>query len=156
MNEIDVRIIRLGPMRVACVNGFGAQPEFQAWEKIIAFARSNGIDLKTCRFFGYNNPSPAPGSPNYGYDQWITVDSGVQPAGEVTVQTFEGGLYAVTRCRLSEITAAWQRLVTWREDSPYKQAHHQWLEEALTPDSFISGESDMDAAVFDIYLPIAA
>lgn len=29
-------------------------------------------------------------------------------------------------------------------------------QQALTPDSFISGESDMDAAVFDIYLPIAA
>ena len=26
------------------------------------------------RLFGYNNPDPTPGSSNYGYDVWITVD----------------------------------------------------------------------------------
>lgn len=150
----EVRIVRLEPMQIASAHGFGTQPEMQAWGKIFVFAR--GVDLKTRRFFGFNHPNPAPGSPSYGYEQWITVPPEVQPDGEVEIKRFEGGLYAVTRCRLSHITEGWQQLVTWREDSPYKPAHHQWLEEALTPDSFISGESDMDAAVFDIYLPIAA
>ncbi|MBZ0307301.1 MAG: GyrI-like domain-containing protein, partial [Anaerolineae bacterium] len=146
----EVRIVRLEPMQIASAHGFGTQPEMQAWEKIFVFVR--GIDLKTRRFFGFNNPNPAPGSPNYGYEQWVTVPPEAQPEGEVEIKTFEGGLYAVTRCRLSSITEVWQQLVTWREDSPYKPAHHQWLEETLTSDIFQSGGAVEDA-LFDLYLP---
>jgi hypothetical protein len=33
MSNLDVRIVKLPPMRVACVNGFGEGPEGMAFEK---------------------------------------------------------------------------------------------------------------------------
>jgi DNA gyrase inhibitor GyrI len=98
MSELDVRIVKLEPMRVASAFGFGEQPEYEAWEKILTWAKSVGItDFEGYRFFGFNNPSPSPGNPNYGYEQWMTVDADVQPGEGIDIKEFAGGLYAVTR-----------------------------------------------------------
>ena len=94
-----------------------------------------------------------PGSPNYGYEQWITVDPGAAPAGEIEIKMFPGGRYAVARCTLGSIGEVWQQLATWREDSPYREASHQWLEEALS--SLADLESGSPDIVLDLYLPIA-
>ncbi len=84
MNEIDVRVVTLPPMRFICFNGFGPSPEGQAFDKASAWMKANGIweNRKEHRFFGYNNPDPSPGSPNYGYDVWVSVDQTVKPDGE--------------------------------------------------------------------------
>jgi hypothetical protein len=81
MSELNVRIVKLEPMRVASVQGFGAGPEHQAWAKLQAWAERKGYiaDLKSHRFFGSNNPEPSSGSPNYGYEQWMTVTLEVEP-----------------------------------------------------------------------------
>jgi DNA gyrase inhibitor GyrI len=152
MNELHIRIVKLEPMRAASTHGFGAGPEHKAWEKMRAFMQQKGYmnDLKAHRFFGFNNPDPSPGSPNYGYEQWITVTPDVEPEGDVRVKSYGGGLYAVAHCQLSHITETWKQLIVWREGSRYKPAHHQWLEECLTP--FYEPEGDI---AFDIYLPIA-
>ena len=64
---------------------------------------------------------------------------------------FLGGLYAVVRCEsLVVIGERWKQLVAWREDSVYHLAHHQWLEELLSPP-----ETPYDQYIFDLYLPIA-
>jgi AraC family transcriptional regulator len=103
------------------------------------------------RFFGYNNPDPSPGSPNYGYDQWITIDASMQVEDPIKVKEFPGGLYAVTRCAgVQNIHATWQELVVWREASKYRMGQHQWLEELITPPDGL-----WDKAQFDLYLPIA-
>jgi effector-binding domain-containing protein len=151
MGELEVRIVNLEPMRLASAYGFGASPELQAWEKIRAFVEAKGIDLETVRFFGFNNPDPWPGSPNYGYEQWMTVEPGVEPKGDVRIIDFPGGLYAVTRFKdLSNIGEVWRQLVLWFEDSPYKKSPRQCLEELLThPDA------PYEEYVFDLYLPIA-
>jgi DNA gyrase inhibitor GyrI len=121
MNEFDVRIVKLEPMRVASALGFG-----------------------------FNNPDPSPGNPNYGYELWLTVTPDVVPAGDIKIKDVLGGLYAVSRFQdLANIGRMWQRLVAWREESNYKAAHHQWLEELLTP-----AERPPEEYVFDIYLPI--
>ena len=150
MSELNVKIVKLEPMRMISTYGFGQRPEDQAWDKLRAWLEQKGLmpDLKAHRFFGFNNPSPAPGSPNYGYEQWMTVGPEVVPEGDVRVKSFYGGLYAVTRCNLPVITETWKKLVVWREGSAYRPATHQWLEECLAP--FIPLE-DME---FDIYLPI--
>ena len=152
MNELQVRIVHLEPMRVACASGFGESPEREAWDKLLAWAESQRLeDLKAHRFFGFNNPDPSPGSPNYGYDQWMTVGLDTEAAGEIKIIEFSGGLYAVARCeRLDNIGQVWKQLVTWREDSAYKLAHHQWLEELLTPPA-----TPPQDYIFDLYLPIA-
>jgi hypothetical protein len=71
MSELDVKIVKLEPLRVICFNGFGEGPERVTLEKLFVWAQANG---KKGRVFGYNNPNPAPGSPNYGYDAWMVVD----------------------------------------------------------------------------------
>ncbi len=153
MKPSDVRIVTLTPMQVAWALGFGPQPESLAWKAIFEWMKSQGMEnqFQGHRFLGFNNPSPTPASPNYGYEQWITVDETAKPAGTVGIKTFSGGLYAVTRCLLPVITPTWQALVAWREDSPYRPAHHQWLEECLNP----SVEMDDQTLEFDIYLPIS-
>ena len=152
MSELEVRIIKLEPMRVASAYGFGEQPEYEAWEKILTWANSLGItDFEGYRFFGFNNPNPSPGNPNYGYEQWMTVDADAQPGEGIEIKEFPGGLYAVTRCEgLQHITDIWKQLAVWREESKYKEAHHQWLEECFTPQA-----EKLEDYVFDLYAPIA-
>jgi len=151
MSEIEVRIVTLEPMRVASAYGFGEQPEEQAWSKLLTWAKSQEYeDLSQYRFFGFNNPNPSPGSPNYGYEQWMTVGPQVEGDDEIEIKDFQGGLYAVTRSQgLQNISENWQKLVVWREDSKYKEAHHQWLEECFTPLA-----ERLEDFVFDLYAPI--
>ena len=151
MSELDVRIVELEAMRVASVHGYSASPEGEAWDKLVAWAGPKGLfaDPKAHRIFGFNNPNPSPGSPNYGYEFWIVVGPEVEPEGEVKVKDFGGGLYAVTRCKgVESIGPTWKRLVAWREESGHRYAHHQWLEEQThASDSFEEME-------FNLYLPI--
>ena len=156
MSELDVRIVNLEPMRVASFWGFGASPERAAWDQLLAWARPRGLlgNREAHRLFGFNNPNPSAGSPNYGYETWIVVDPDTEAEGGAKIVDFEGGLYAVTRCVVPQgqfdvIGLTWQRLVAWREDSRYKGGTHQWLEESVPIDL-----PDTEF-VLDLYLPIA-
>lgn len=156
MNNLEVRIVNLPPMRVACINGFGDSPEGMAFEKMKAWAAAHKLLEKPYRLFGYNNPDPSAGSPNYGYDVWITVGESVQADGEARIIDFAGGLYAVTRVEVNnpgaDIPAAWQQLVKWMETSKYHHARHQWLEEHIGLLGEVGGEQPF---TLDLYLPIA-
>lgn len=168
MNSLEVKIMRLEPMRIASTLGFGTTPEILAWNKIIAYAKLHNYldDLKFHRFFGFNNPSPSPGSPNYGYEQWITVGPEAQAENDVSILDFEGGTYAVVRCEgLENIGKAWQNLVAWQEDSQYLKPpnYYQGLEEVLNPEVFITpeglfndSEDSYRQVLFDLYLPVKA
>jgi DNA gyrase inhibitor GyrI len=155
MDTFEVRMVTLEPMRVMAFHGFGEGPEMQAHAKLAAWSKQTGIqaDGKTHRVFGFNNPDPTPGSPNYGYDVWITVGPDVKAGGEAQEINFEGGLYAVAHCDVKapydDIPQTWQKLVKWLEDSKYKHAKHQWLEEHLT-----LPVKDGDEFVLDLYLPV--
>ena len=153
MTDINVRIVKLEPQRVAMSYGFGSGPENIAWEKMLAFVKAKNLDKdgQAHRYFGFNNPNPAPGSPNYGYEQWITVDPAVEAEGDIEIKSFGGGLYAVTRTKLSVITDTWMQLAGWREKSPYRFGSHQWLEEAISDPVAKPIDGDWE---FDLYLPI--
>jgi DNA gyrase inhibitor GyrI len=154
MSEKDVRIVNLGPLRAARFHAYGEGPETMAWEKLAAWAEPRGLlDYSEAhRIYGFNNPNPAPGSPAYGYEYWITVTEEETAGEEVEIVTFPGGLYAVTTCAVrnpwDDIPATWQRLVAWREASPYSPADHQWLERHLHVGS-PGHEFDLD-----LYLPV--
>jgi DNA gyrase inhibitor GyrI len=162
MSEINVRIVKLEPMKVACASGFGTGPENQAWDRLKAWMQRKGLanDLKSRRFFGFNNPNPSPGSPNYGYDQWVTVGPEVTAdaedrSGGVRILDFPGGLYAVTRVKFGgdpgvEFPQAWQQLALWRESSRYRSGSHQCLEEAI-----VGADGQIALNEFDLCLPIA-
>jgi DNA gyrase inhibitor GyrI len=156
MSDFEVRIVKLQPMRVVSIWGFGEQPEISAFEKLSAWAGPRGImeNPEKHRVFGFNNPDPHPGSPNYGYEIWVEVGPEVEPADGVRILGFSGGLYAVARCAVPEgqydvIGATWKKLVTWREDSNYRSGNSQWLEQ--------SNNSDAPGIEFvlDLHLPIA-
>jgi len=152
MNPLQVRIVEMEAMRVACAHGFGPSPEAEAWAKILAFARSRGLDPEKARFFGFNNPDPSPGSPNYGYDQWMTVGPEVEAEGEIVIKEVPSRRYAVARCEgLENIGRVWKQLVLWFEDSPYKKPScwRECLEELLT-----SPDVPYEEYVFDLYLPV--
>jgi DNA gyrase inhibitor GyrI len=157
METNDVRLVQLPPMRIASVHGFGRSPEEQAWAKLNQYAGPQGWleNLGEHRIFGFNNPSPSAGSPNYGYEYWITVGPEAAPEGEVEIKEFSGGLYGVLRCEVhgnayEAIPQAWGRLVQWLEGSNYKLASHQWLEEHLEVEKLAEGEFTLD-----LYLPVA-
>ena len=119
--DLSVRIVRLAPMWAVSAYGFGSSPEELAWLTLLDWAKAGGLlDVEPGpRFFGFNNPNPAPGSPNYGYEQWMTIGPEIAGRAGVTIKEFAGGLYAVTRCEgLQTITDTWHRLATWCEGSP--------------------------------------
>jgi effector-binding domain-containing protein len=152
MSDIKVRIIQLESMRMVSAYGFGAEPEGIAWDKIKKFAKNNGMNLaeNSISTYGFNNPNPSKGSPNYGYEIWLPVSEDVNPEGDLRIVEFDGGLYAVTRFKgLDNIGNFWGKLVKWAEGSKYRRAHHQWLEELTT------FEVPPEDYVFNLYLPIA-
>lgn len=157
MRKPDVRIVELEPLRVASFYGFGSSPELEAWAKLTAWAGPRGLlpTLGRPRIFGFDNPGPAPGSPNYGYEFWLELEPGIEPDDETEVKTFAGGLYAVARCEVrgdpyDVIPSTWKKLVQWAETSRYQMARHQWLEEHVETDGLAEGEF-----VLNLYLPIA-
>ena len=153
MNDMNVRIVDLAPMHVAAVHAFGPSPEGDAWAKLAAWAQPRGLfdDQAAHRIFGFNNPSPAPGSPNYGYEFWIEVDRSTAADDEVTLKEFAGGRYAVTHCKgVESIGPTWRRFVAWLETSPYRLGHHQWLEQHLGAADVVPEELELV-----LFMPLA-
>ncbi|NLI99173.1 GyrI-like domain-containing protein [bacterium] len=155
MQDSDIRIVRLGPMRVAYAKGFGTSPEAEAWNKLLSWAKEKGMldDTEDFRLFGFNNPEPTPDKPEYGYEQWITVEVDVEPGGDVQIKDFPGGQYAVLRTKLSSITDSWKSMAEWIKNSEYDFGPYQYLEECLGVTGFEGGGPDLETE-FDIYMPI--
>lgn len=153
MVKRDVRIETLPSLRVISAYGFGTQPEGIAAEKMEAFLEHKRLLEgygSSIPHYGFNNPSPSSGSPNYGYEIWAVVPPDLEPDGDLREVLFDGGLYAVTRFMdVSHISQVWREMVEWRENSPYLKGDHQWLEHLLNP-----LERDPGKMVFDLYLPI--
>ncbi len=151
MTEMEVRIIRLDPLRVATAHGFGDSPEGIAFDKLFTWAQAQGLmDGAPPQTFGFDNPMPSPGSPNYGYEAWMVVGPDAVGTDEIEIKDFEGGLYVVARCKLPQIGETWRKLVAWREDSHYHCAPHQCLEGAVSPPGTPFEDMEMD-----VYLAIA-
>ena len=152
MSNLDVKIVKLEPFRAISAYGFGPEPEGIAFEKIKNFALSKGLIQEGAPpgTFGFNNPDPSPGSPNYGYEIWLPMEQEVEPEGDLRFVQFDGGLYATTTFTgLQNIGQVWGELNKWREDSAYRCGHHQWLEQPLN-----WGDMPIEEWIFTIYLPI--
>jgi effector-binding domain-containing protein len=153
MKDLEVRIVQMEPMRVAVAHGYGETPELIAMDKMLAFLASRGLEFEDVRWFGFNNPNPSPGSPNYGYDVWATVGPDVEGEGDIVIREIPARRYAVTRFKdLNNIGEVWKQLVLWFEDSPYKKPAywHECLENLL-----VHPDTPYEEYVFDLYLPIA-
>ncbi len=152
--KMDVRIVQLEPLHVASALGFGTGPESIAIDTLVKWARERGLLDVTPqpRFFGFDNPMPSPGSPNYGYEFWMTVGPDVTAEHPIAIKDFPGGRYAVTRCKGVEgIGSTWKRFVAWAGANGYQLARHQWLEEQLSMPGL-----PLEELVLDLYMPIQA
>lgn len=154
MTQLKVDIVELPAMRVASALGFGTEPEMQASTMIHEFAKKAGIELdfNKIRMYGFDNPSPSAGSPNYGYEFWLPVDESVEAIAPIQIKQFTGGTFASTRFTgLSNIGRVWKELVAWVEDSSYAFGPNscQCLEKNDTP-----FEQDPEKWTFDLYLPV--
>ncbi|MFW9883540.1 MAG: GyrI-like domain-containing protein [Candidatus Thorarchaeota archaeon] len=142
MDDLEVRIEKLEPMRVARFQAISKSPENDAWEKLRTWAEPRGLldDVKRNPVFGFNSPDPSPGKKEYGYEFWIKVGEDVESKGDVEVKEFEGGLYAVTTTPLKAdpyvtdegimIIGAWKRLGEWIKASKYEFGDQQCFERA--------------------------
>ncbi len=151
MGDLDVRVVRLEPMRVASVRAISIAPERDAWKKMRAWAEPKGLlrDVDKHPVFGFNNPSPFPGRKEYGYEFWIRVDPDAESEGEIEVKDVGGGLYAVTTCNeLATISEAYEKLWRWVQSSKYQWRLTHELEKPQNPGA-AEGE-----IVLDLYLPI--
>jgi AraC family transcriptional regulator len=153
MTDLNVRIETLPRMWVACVLTRGEAPEAEAWRRLREWAAPRGLlgDPDRHPIFGFNNPAPAPGGKEYGYELWIRVDGPAAGADGVAFKEFEGGLFAVTACKLHAqpgIGATWRILWDWVQRSPYRWRQSQELEKALNPND------PEDELVLELYLPV--
>lgn len=153
MDEKDIRIVKVEPMHVASAYAFGNNPEESALAKMGSFVEKNNLleEGHMPPTFGFNNPNPSAGSPNYGYEVLLPVAENTVPTDNVRIVNFSGGLYAVAPCRgLHNIGDEWLTLAKWREGTEYTAGKHQWLEHLLSPPGAPPNEM-----TFDLYLPIA-
>jgi DNA gyrase inhibitor GyrI len=153
MGNLTVRIVNLAPMRVASVRAFGESPESVAWERLRSWAEPEGLldDTDQHPVFGFNNPNPSPGSSQYGFEFWISLESDQTPAKHIDVKEFPGGLYAVTRCRLlgePNVQQTWKMLLDWVQSSEYRWRDGHELEKILNPKA---PEHEIE---LDLHLPI--
>lgn len=154
MGEVEIRIVSLPGMRVASSYAFGPSPEEEAWKPIRRFAEERGVDptSKGYRTFGFDNPAPSPGSPEYGYEIWMPIDAVTDVSPPLIPKDFKGGRFAVSRIvGLSCIGQGWKNLIAWLEDSPFEwlSERFEMMEELLNP-----AEPNPDRWIFDLYIPI--
>ncbi len=163
LDPSKVSIVELPPFRVASCTGFGQGPEGIAWQGLLDWMRASGLAPSAGRYFGFNNPNPMPGNPNYGYEQWLVLEDekmrALSASGAVVLKDFAGGLFAVTRHRGSPefLPRTWSSLMLWAESSSYKRSGRQWLEECLNPhilEAPTNAPESFGDMVFDIYMPV--
>ena len=155
MSELEVRECVLGPMVVVSALGFGTEPETQAWGLIREFAGQHGLGVESGRhrFFGFNNPGPSAGNPNYGYEQWMTIDPAIEVSAPLTRKEIPAGRYVATRfVGLQQITDVWREFLGWFDDRGFERdpGGGMCLEELCNP-----AEASPEFWEFDLYLPIA-
>jgi DNA gyrase inhibitor GyrI len=153
MPDLNVRIVKLDPMTVASSRALGESPERQAWDQLSAWAEKKGLldDIVKHPVFGFNNPNPTPGSKEYGYEFWISVDPSEKPEGNIEIKRFPGGLYAVCDCKLfgePSVPETWNMLWEWIQSSKYSWRKTHELEKSKNP---LAPEHEME---LELYLPI--
>jgi DNA gyrase inhibitor GyrI len=129
------RLVTLEPMRIASAWAFGASPERLAYDKLKAWAEPQGLFDGSRRIFGFNNPNPSAGSPNYGYEFWIEVGPEIEPSGDIRITHVSGGLYAMAPFAQPDsdygetLPPAWGQLDAWVAANNHRHGPHQWLEQ---------------------------
>lgn len=150
MTQLEVKIERLEPMRIAAFRAFGENPEMGALEKMQSWLKAEGMTESpgSRTIFGFNNPAPGPGSKEYGYEFWLQISPQMKTKSAGEVQDFAGGLYAVATIQGFPSPQVWKSLWDWVSSSKYTWRKTHELER---PHNLMAPEQEM---VFSLYLPI--
>ncbi|MGD6933686.1 MAG: GyrI-like domain-containing protein [Candidatus Bathyarchaeia archaeon] len=122
MVSVELKIERFKTIRAANVQSQATNPEEDALEKILEFAKNNGLTCKQgARLFGrnfYPTSQPEP----HGYEYYLTIEEDVKPSSEVVIRNIPEGLYATLRVKgVFEIPKGWNALFSMAEASGYKR-----------------------------------
>ena len=154
----NVRIVRLPAMTVAAYCAVSATPEIDCAKVFDPFVLDNGLHKKSgFRSFGFNNPEPTEGSPEYGYETWVTIPEDFNVPTSFTKKQFDGGLFASVSATLNEIGERWTQLYNWCKSSEKYDFDFsvQWLEElSMDYEEFISEQTPDGEKQLDLLMPI--
>jgi AraC family transcriptional regulator len=152
---MDVKICERDPLRVAFIRHVGPYDQCgKAWERLCEWAGPNGLMGPGAEMLGVCHDDPDVTPPGrIRYDACITVDAGIEPEGDVGVQTLAGGPYARfthhgAYDRLGETYAA--LMGQWLPRSGRRLRSEPCIEAYLNdPDG-----TDPEDLVTDIYVPL--
>ena len=131
---MTIEVKEVSAAKAARFHAFSSSPEEEAWKAMEAWAGPKGYlrEGSPATIYGYNNPNPSAGSPNYGYEFIVVADD---LSGATEVIDFPGGKYAVATSGVSvgvddpaKLGSAWRALVEEAQREGYVSACHQWLE----------------------------
>jgi DNA-binding transcriptional ArsR family regulator/DNA gyrase inhibitor GyrI len=161
MQENEFKVKKLNPMKVASIRIISTTPEVECWAKMESWAKEKGFlnDLREHPVYGFNNPLPKEGNPEYGYEFWMKVGEDTKSDDIVNIKDFSGGLFAVKRCDLGKemnsdffkkngFLESWSLLDSWVQNSKYKPGDKQMLEKIINPGA------PEDEVILDLYYPI--
>lgn len=161
-NLKNVRIVLLPACTVASYHFMGENPEETVGAQMDKFVRENRLyELKPdARLFGFNHPNPSANSPQYGYEDWVTIPEDMEVPAPLIKKYFAGGLYAAHTIKFGDFHE-WSLLSKWVSDnekytSNYSEQGEEimggCLEEHLNwvyashmgwPENFIDGQLDL-------------
>ena len=134
LDDFDVKLERLETLNAICAYSLSDNPEEDAKEKIMSYAKSKGLMEKTSisRLFGRNtyptkNPEP------HGYEFYLTHEKTLELEGDLKAIQIPSGLYAVLKFKnLFNIAEAWATILKWIANNPYESANwvkgdHGWV-----------------------------
>lgn len=163
----DVRIVYLPPATVASIHFHCDEPEAHANEVMDKFVReSNLCEIKPdLRHYGFNHPNPSPdtppGSPDHGYEMWVTIPEDMTVPEPLTKKHFTGGLYAAHMIKMGDFHE-WNWLCEWAQNNKEYEPNwgdpecmHGLLEEHLNYINHINlPNSEPDGMQLDLLIPV--
>lgn len=162
VDQFQVRILQLSPMRVVCYRAISKTPEDDCAKVMNAFIEKHQLHKRDYGFrhFGFNNPDPVEGSDVYGYEMWVTLPVELEAEAPLWEGQLRGGLYASIPTHMSSIFEHWQKLYQWVNTSEAFEADfapeigRQWLEENINYEHFYDEKVHFEEKQLDLLLPI--
>lgn len=130
---MDVKIVTIPEKRVASVRHIGPYAECgKAWAALCAWAGPKGLIAGPGEFLGicYDDPEVTPPD-RIRYDASLVVPDGIEPGGEVFIQTVGGGDYAqaLVQGPYSGLAAAYAAICgRWAPENNREIAHKPSIE----------------------------
>jgi DNA gyrase inhibitor GyrI len=154
MEKMDVKIVKLAPMKVASFQASGSSPEFEALERLYEWAKSKGLlkNMSENPIFGFDCQLIVEKRKSPGYEVWIKIPPDIPPEPSIKIKEFGGGLFLTTTCRTEgnhtkAVRASWIKLSKWARENGYDMGNQQLLER------FYSFPLSNDFTI-DLYQPI--